>query len=91
LVAQPEDELLTARDGFVAAGSDAHDAIVRRGGGSSLLGVVEVDVAVGGEARVKRERQQATLVLGVDLGRDVEAVSPRTRVNKEARKLGTAS
>src|SRR5215210_5978505 len=61
LVAQPEDELLAARDDLVAVGGDAHHAVVDRGGGSSLLGVLEVDVAVGGEVGVECERLQTTL------------------------------
>jgi hypothetical protein len=54
------------------ASGDAHDAVVYWGGGSSLLGVVEVDVAIGGEAWIKRERLQTTITARVDLGRDVE-------------------
>src|SRR5215207_1577857 len=50
LVAQLEDELLAARDDLVTAGGDAHDTVVGRGGRGRLLGVLEVDVAVGGEA-----------------------------------------
>src|SRR5215212_1475902 len=74
LVAQPEDELLAARDDLVPAGGggNAHHAVVHRGGGSSLPGVLEVEVAVGGEVGVEGERLQAALTARVDLGGDVE-------------------
>src|SRR5919112_1823706 len=52
-VVQPEDELLSARDGPITTGTDADNLVVGWGGGCGPLRVVEIDVAVFGESGVE--------------------------------------
>src|SRR5215213_386575 len=72
LVGQPEDEFFAARDGFVTAGGDAHDAVVSRAGSRGLHGVIEVDVVVFGEPGVEGDPHQAALYVRIDLGGEVD-------------------
>ena len=63
--------------GHVPVGGHPDEAVVNRG---RLGRVVEVDVSVGGEARIDADAEQAALVLGIRLGAEVDEVGAQESV-----------